>query len=170
MQEVFEKIITNLETELLKSRGNMTRTYAFEKSIEIFKQAAEEYNNGWIPCSERLPELNGNYLVQIEESDGTAVLSFMDVEHCNLDGKFLHDYIEEKETNMKTAREIIEDVLNEELDIISDDKRNAVVTRLIEELKLNNVSFLSLNELGLCGSKKYPNEVCAISVPIMEKN
>ena len=49
MQEVFENIIINLENEVLKSSGNMTRTYAFEKTIEIVKQAAEGYNNGWIP-------------------------------------------------------------------------------------------------------------------------
>lgn len=63
MQEVFENIITNLENEVLKSSGNMTRTYAFEKAIEIVKQAAADYNNGWIPVSERLPEEYGDYLV-----------------------------------------------------------------------------------------------------------
>lgn len=26
-------------------------------AIEIVKQAAAEYNNGWIPCSERLPDV-----------------------------------------------------------------------------------------------------------------
>ena len=61
MQEVFEIIITNLETEVFKSSRNMIRTYAFEKAIEIVKQAAEEYNNGWIPCSERFPEEHKQY-------------------------------------------------------------------------------------------------------------
>ncbi len=28
----------------------------FDKAIEIVKQEAEKYNNGWIPCSERMPE------------------------------------------------------------------------------------------------------------------
>ena len=28
----------------------------FDKAIEIVKQEAEKYNNGWIPCSERLPD------------------------------------------------------------------------------------------------------------------
>ena len=35
----------------------------WDKAIEIVKQTAEEYNNGWIPCSERLPEEGGYYLV-----------------------------------------------------------------------------------------------------------
>lgn len=66
MQEVFEKIITNLEAEVFKSSRNMIRTYAFEKAIEIVKQAAEEYNNGWIPVSERLPEKDGFYLATLD--------------------------------------------------------------------------------------------------------
>ena len=36
------------------------------KSIEIVNQLAEEQNNGWIPCSERLPEENGKYLVCVD--------------------------------------------------------------------------------------------------------
>jgi hypothetical protein len=30
---------------------------------EIINELAEEYKGGWIPCSERLPEKNGYYLV-----------------------------------------------------------------------------------------------------------
>lgn len=32
-------------------------------SIDTIQEMKEEYNNGWIPCSERLPEENGWYLV-----------------------------------------------------------------------------------------------------------
>lgn len=49
-------------------------------------------NKQWIPCSERLPDKNGSYIAQVEESDGTAVLSFMVIEHCNEDGTWLHDF------------------------------------------------------------------------------
>ena len=77
MQEVFEKIIDKLE-ELKKAEieredlcdeegfGDGEEIYEDGKSqgrfeqvvriIEIVKQEAEKYNNGWIPCSERLPE------------------------------------------------------------------------------------------------------------------
>ena len=34
----------------------------WNKAIEIVKQEAEQYNNGWIPCSERLPEENSNVI------------------------------------------------------------------------------------------------------------
>ena len=30
----------------------------FEKIIEKLEEIREQYNNGWIPCSERLPEEN----------------------------------------------------------------------------------------------------------------
>ena len=77
MQEVFEKIIEKLE-ELKKAEierddlrdeegcGDGEEIYEDGKSqgrfeqvvriIEIVKQEAEKYNNGWIPCSDRLPE------------------------------------------------------------------------------------------------------------------
>nr|DAS52332.1 MAG TPA: Protein of unknown function (DUF551) [Caudoviricetes sp.] len=62
MQEVFEKIIDRFD-ELLKAfptnsidefyRGN---GFAYKNAIKIVQQIAEEYNNGWIPVSERLPK------------------------------------------------------------------------------------------------------------------
>ena len=68
MQEVFEKIIEKLEERRIENdRLNeiSQRGYArgIDKAIEIVKQEAEKYNNGWIPCSERLPEEGGYYLV-----------------------------------------------------------------------------------------------------------
>ena len=44
----------------------------------------------WIPVSERLPEKNGNYLIQVNSSDGTAIITFMIVDHYNEDGTWLH--------------------------------------------------------------------------------
>ena len=34
-----------------------------DKAKQIVQEVAEEYNNGWIPCSERFPEYYGDYLV-----------------------------------------------------------------------------------------------------------
>lgn len=72
MQEVIKNIINKLEkrAEEHDFEGNRFaerkywEDYCAEKNkmqglneaIEIVKQEAEEYNNGWIPCSERLPE------------------------------------------------------------------------------------------------------------------
>ena len=86
MQEVFEKIIEQLE-ELKKAEierddlcdeegfGDGEEIYEDGKSqgrfeqvvriIEIVKQEAEKYNNGWISCSERLPEIRQDCLVTV---------------------------------------------------------------------------------------------------------
>ena len=76
MQEVFKKIIMKLGMRAEKSEKKemdaehfeYAQMYkgeriAFGDAIEIVKQEAAEYNNGWIPCSERLPEEYGDYLV-----------------------------------------------------------------------------------------------------------
>ena len=64
MQEVFEKIIEKLEelqnyacfpTEWVNEEQSKIHSYYANKLTEILK-LAEQYNNGWIPCSERLPE------------------------------------------------------------------------------------------------------------------
>ena len=65
MQEAFENIIEKLE-ERAEECGMFWNEFddeesfgavsAYTNAIKIVKQAAEEYNNGWIPCSERLPE------------------------------------------------------------------------------------------------------------------
>lgn len=59
MNKEFEKIIEKLEEEksgLTEWAEDEAFKLAIDKAIEIVKQEAEKYNNGWIPCSERLPE------------------------------------------------------------------------------------------------------------------
>ena len=36
------------------------------EAIEIVKQEAEKYNNGWIPCSEKLPDVRQDVLVTVK--------------------------------------------------------------------------------------------------------
>ena len=64
MQEVFEKIIDKLEelqnyacfpTEWVNEEQSKIHSYYANKLTEILK-LTEQYNNGWIPCSESLPE------------------------------------------------------------------------------------------------------------------
>ena len=67
MQEVFEKIVEKLEERKVRDAGialdkdQEERCFwykqALNKAIEIVKQAAEQYNNGWISCSERMPKV-----------------------------------------------------------------------------------------------------------------
>ena len=52
--------LEEVENRLLNESGDIGCTLGItnmsEYSKQIVKEAAEEYNNGWIPCSERLPE------------------------------------------------------------------------------------------------------------------
>lgn len=43
--------------------------YTSKTAIEIVNELAEEYNGGWIPCSERLPDKSGNYIVCNKHSE-----------------------------------------------------------------------------------------------------
>ena len=67
MQEVFEKIIQRLELESRYARYSVNtegiKSVPTYKAIEIVKKEVEKFgtdtnvgSNGWIPCSERLPE------------------------------------------------------------------------------------------------------------------
>ena len=58
MNKVFEKIIDELKQESI-----IVDDDAGHRAVEIIEQIAEEYNNGWIPCSEKLPKENGHYLI-----------------------------------------------------------------------------------------------------------
>ena len=84
MNEAFEKILEKLEEyeyENLVEHDSETANHCkqdcndvndctlcvWDKAIEIVKQEAEKFgtdinvvSNGWIPCSERLPEIDGN--------------------------------------------------------------------------------------------------------------
>ena len=62
-QKVFEKIIEKLEEikEKCLSRDDLIGCTDFKKAVEIVKQEAEKYNNGWIPCSEQLPKESDKY-------------------------------------------------------------------------------------------------------------
>ena len=51
MNKAFEKIIDELKQESI-----IVDDDAGHRAVEIIEQIAEEYKDGWIPCSERLPE------------------------------------------------------------------------------------------------------------------
>ena len=73
MQDAFEKIIEKLESEAKRwedsgkeyeDRCEIAVARGIKNAIEIVKQEAKQYNNGWIPCSSGvMPRANGWYLV-----------------------------------------------------------------------------------------------------------
>lgn len=82
MQKVFEKIIEKLEEIRVKKTCNkekcdtkeLCRICVVDDAVEIVKQEAAEYNNGWIPVSERLPEEPEEGLTDIDECDEYIVM------------------------------------------------------------------------------------------------
>ena len=89
MQEVFEKIIERLESKYTEAVCKKSEPCdypetigccydkAINKAVEIVKQAATEYNNGWIPVESGLPERNKPVLVYAESktiSGGTITM------------------------------------------------------------------------------------------------
>ena len=81
MQEVFSKIIEKLEEIRIKKTCNtekcntkeLCRICVVDDAIEIVKQEAEKCRNGWIPCSERLPEGRQDVLVCFDNIDGYII-------------------------------------------------------------------------------------------------
>lgn len=75
MEEVFEKII-----EFIHSEIERTISYAEHDTlinVEFFvDDLKEKYNNGWIPCSERLPDELGRYIVTLK--DGRSLEAIYD--------------------------------------------------------------------------------------------
>ena len=64
MNEAFEKILESLEDDAIFYNTEYDIDQNIRSGLMIAKEAvqevAEEYNDGWIPCSERLPEIDGN--------------------------------------------------------------------------------------------------------------
>ena len=87
MNKAFEKILEQLEAtkdivqddsvaELVSTR---IWNKALHKAKQIVQEVAEEYNGGWIACSERLPEESGYYLVTYHDwSDGNFLPKYDD--------------------------------------------------------------------------------------------
>ena len=67
MNKAFEKILKRLEEDARFYNSASDVDQNIRSGLLIAKEAvqevAEEYNGGWIACSERLPEESGYYLV-----------------------------------------------------------------------------------------------------------
>ena len=70
---VFDVLREKLEES--KSDWNNDYNVPINNAIEIVNQVEQEYNNGWIPCSERLPEDGCVYEVT-EAEHGTTFTDF----------------------------------------------------------------------------------------------
>lgn len=71
MNKAFAKILERLSNihRVVKIDEDAEWNRAIYKSTEIVQEVAEEYNGGWIACSERLPEERDWCLAVFEEVD-----------------------------------------------------------------------------------------------------
>ena len=85
MHKSFEKILEMLSNihRVVKTDEDAEWNRAIYKSTEIVKEVAEEYNGGWIACSERLP--SGLDFVLYTHKDG-------DVDTCSIE--YFYDYLD----------------------------------------------------------------------------
>lgn len=74
MKEFVERLIDSIEKrkEIILSHDiidaeDEAMVFAYNETINIIKFFAEKYKDGWIPCSERLPEENTEVIVTVRE-------------------------------------------------------------------------------------------------------
>ena len=65
MNKAFELILKRMEESYINCfrEGDYKFNNAIDKAKQIVQEVAEEYNGGWILCSERLPEPNQKVIV-----------------------------------------------------------------------------------------------------------
>ena len=82
MNKAFEKILERLEE--LHERyvnqygvvGGDPMAFSVKECMLIAQEVAEEYNNGWIPCIERLPEDDSICIVTVECPNNETVVDY----------------------------------------------------------------------------------------------
>ena len=81
MNEVFENILERIDSyiEDAKSEGDFSYIKPFEIAKIAVQGVAEEYNGGWIPCSERLPEEAFGCLVTVMDCEPSTQTEFENI-------------------------------------------------------------------------------------------
>ena len=82
MKKAFEMILERLEEnksiipvnrvldDIIKDKPKeLGQLIAYDNSIKIVQEVAEEYNGGWIACSERLPDVEADVLLSLRSID-----------------------------------------------------------------------------------------------------
>ena len=86
MNKAFDNILDRLDSHIedAKSEGDFSYIKPFEIAKIAVREAAEEYNDGWIPCSERLPEETEKlYLVTYKKFILGNFRYFMDIAYLS---------------------------------------------------------------------------------------
>lgn len=89
MNKAFENILERLQEHAKMYQESIERQHsidyrwieeeglqATEEAIDIINQVEAEYNNGWIPCSERLPDDDDICIVTVEYPNNETVVQY----------------------------------------------------------------------------------------------
>lgn len=77
MNKAFEKILERLEKErIVLLENNIQQAIALNFAKGIVQEVAEEYKDGWIACSERLPEDDSICIVTVEYPNNETVVDY----------------------------------------------------------------------------------------------
>lgn len=94
MKEFVNKLIERLEarkkiilSHKIIDAEDESMIFAYNETINIVNELAEEYNNGWIPCSERLPDVSGDYLTYVYYDDYENKYYSIEVDEIDCDGR-----------------------------------------------------------------------------------
>ena len=75
MEKLIEKIVERIDkvrnlyamdVKLYGLEEDVARVRSFNKALEIIEGETRNYNNGWIPCNEKLPKVGKDVLVFTE--------------------------------------------------------------------------------------------------------
>ena len=79
MREVFNKILERCEENAFevhtREYGNVD-VVGIDAINDVIEQVADEYKGGWIPCSERLPEIRQDCLVTVRYTGFMGMYGF----------------------------------------------------------------------------------------------
>lgn len=107
MNKAFEKILDRLEEERKLSYADFSRYVdevspcldaeyddffhrGLERASRLVKEAVEEYNNGWIACSERLPNVSRcRVTVKYDMEVGNPVYDTLDADFYRYQGGYV---------------------------------------------------------------------------------
>ena len=79
MKKAFDKILERLEREIAGKPTPDEYNNGINRAYQIVQEVAEEYRDGWIPCSERLPEEPFGCLVTVIDCEPVTQTDFENI-------------------------------------------------------------------------------------------
>ncbi|MGN0481591.1 MAG: DUF551 domain-containing protein [Lachnospiraceae bacterium] len=83
MNKAFEKILELIKNNTIQNKDSIlffnecgVKFISAGKAKEIVQEVAKEYNGGWIPCNERLPEDDSICIITVKYPNNETVVDY----------------------------------------------------------------------------------------------